>query len=111
MARSTTPVKCRSMSSSGCWGRALVWRLCACFKCSGHRAADCGDDRAAHEAGAKVLIDAASVGGRIRRSMCRRWIAISWFFRPQAVWADGIGVLYGKEELLDAMPPYQGGGT
>ena len=22
----------------------------------------------------------------------------------------GIGVLYGKRELLDAMPPYQGGG-
>jgi len=22
----------------------------------------------------------------------------------------GIGVLYGRQELLDAMPPYQGGG-
>ncbi|WP_370292244.1 SufS family cysteine desulfurase [Thalassolituus sp.] len=64
----------------------------------------------AHEVGAKVLIDGAQ--------------AVShWNVDVQALDADfyafsghklfgptGIGVLYGKEELLNAMPPYQGGG-
>jgi len=64
----------------------------------------------AHEVGAKVLVDGAQ--------------AVShWNVDVQALDADfyafsghklfgptGIGVLYGKEELLNAMPPYQGGG-
>ncbi|WVM93088.1 aminotransferase class V-fold PLP-dependent enzyme [Halopseudomonas pachastrellae] len=31
-------------------------------------------------------------------------------FRAQAVGPTGLGALYGKVALLDAMPPYQGGG-
>ena len=64
----------------------------------------------AHDIDAKVLIDGAQ--------------AVShWNVDVQALDADfyafsghklfgptGIGVLYGKEELLNAMPPYQGGG-
>jgi len=30
--------------------------------------------------------------------------------RPQNVGPTGIGILYGKSKLLNAMPPYQGGG-
>lgn len=64
----------------------------------------------AHKVGAKVMIDGAQ--------------AVShWDVDVQALDADfyafsghklfgptGIGVLYGKEALLNAMPPYQGGG-
>jgi len=42
--------------------------------------------------------------------MCSTLIAISMPFQPQAVRPTGMGVLYGKTELLEAMPPYQGGG-
>jgi cysteine desulfurase/selenocysteine lyase len=64
----------------------------------------------AHEVGAKTLIDGAQA-------------VAHWDIDVQALDADfyafsghklfgptGIGVLYGKEELLNAMPPYQGGG-
>ena len=43
--------------------------------------------------------------------MCRRWTATSTPSRGHKVYGPtGIGVLYGKRALLEAMPPYQGGG-
>ncbi|UZK03205.1 cysteine desulfurase [Venatoribacter cucullus] len=66
--------------------------------------------RMAHDVGAKVLVDGAQA-------------VAHWNVDVQALDADfyafsghklfgptGIGVLYGKEALLNAMPPYQGGG-
>ena len=66
--------------------------------------------RMAHDVGAKVLVDGAQA-------------VAHWDIDVQALDADfyafsghklfgptGIGVLYGKEALLNAMPPYQGGG-
>jgi cysteine desulfurase/selenocysteine lyase len=44
--------------------------------------------------------------------MCRRSIATSTFFRDIRCFAPtGIGVVYGKSEVLDNMPPWQGGGN
>jgi cysteine desulfurase/selenocysteine lyase len=66
--------------------------------------------RAAHRAGVKVLIDGSQsivhLGADVQALDCD-FIAFSGhkLYGP-----TGIGVLYGKEELLDAMPPYQGGG-
>jgi len=38
-------------------------------------------------------------------------IAIFWFFSSHKIYGPtGIGILYGKEKWLDALPPYQGGG-
>jgi len=66
--------------------------------------------RLAHDAGAKVLLDGAQAvahGGVDVQVLDCDFYAFSGhkLFGP-----TGIGVLYGKRELLDAMPPYQGGG-
>jgi cysteine desulfurase/selenocysteine lyase len=64
----------------------------------------------AHGAGAVVLVDAAQAVPHLRvdvRALGCDFLAFSGhkMFAP-----TGIGVLYGKQALLDAMPPYQGGG-
>ena len=64
----------------------------------------------AHEAGALVLVDAAQAMPHLRvdvRALDCDFLAFSGhkMFGP-----TGIGVLYGKRKLLDALPPYQGGG-
>jgi cysteine desulfurase/selenocysteine lyase len=64
----------------------------------------------AHDAGAVVLVDAAQAVPHLRvdvRALDCDFLAFSGhkMFGP-----TGIGVLYGKQTLLDAMPPYQGGG-
>ncbi|MFT4563199.1 MAG: cysteine desulfurase/selenocysteine lyase [Gammaproteobacteria bacterium] len=64
----------------------------------------------AHTVGAKVLIDGAQaiahIGVDVQDLDCDLYA-----FSGHKVFAPtGIGVLYGKRELLDAMPPYQGGG-
>jgi len=66
--------------------------------------------RAAHAAGVKVLIDGAQsvahMGADVQALDCDFFV----FSGHKLYGPTGIGVLYGKEALLDAMPPYQGGG-
>jgi len=66
--------------------------------------------RAAHLAGVKVLIDGSQsivhLGADVQASDCDFFV----FSGHKLYGPTGIGVLYGKEELLEAMPPYQGGG-
>ncbi len=64
----------------------------------------------AHNVGAKVLIDGA-------QSIQHKKIDVQtldcdfYVFSGHKVFGPtGIGILYGKEELLNKMPPYQGGG-
>jgi cysteine desulfurase/selenocysteine lyase len=64
----------------------------------------------AHDAGALALIDGAQAAPHMKidvQALDADFYAISGHkvFGP-----TGIGVLYGKSKLLDAMPPYQGGG-
>ena len=64
----------------------------------------------AHTAGAVVVVDAAQAAPHLKldvQDMICDFLALSGhkMYGP-----TGIGVLYGREELLDAMPPYQGGG-
>jgi cysteine desulfurase / selenocysteine lyase len=64
----------------------------------------------AHAVGALVLVDAAQAVPHLRvdvRALDCDFLAFSGhkMFGP-----TGIGVLYGKRKLLDALPPYQGGG-
>ncbi|UII31734.1 cysteine desulfurase [Fulvivirga ulvae] len=66
--------------------------------------------KAAHEVGAKVLIDGAQASAHLEidvQDLDCDFYAISAhkFYGP-----TGTGALYGKRELLEAMPPYQGGG-
>ncbi len=66
--------------------------------------------RAAHAVGAKVLIDGAQavvhMGADVQALDCDFYV----FSGHKLYGPTGIGVLYGKAALLDAMPPYQGGG-
>jgi cysteine desulfurase/selenocysteine lyase len=66
--------------------------------------------RLAHDAGARVLLDGAQAVSHIpvdvRTLDCDFYV----FSGHKLYGPTGIGVLYGKEELLDAMPPYMGGG-
>ena len=64
----------------------------------------------AHEVGAKVLIDGAQASSHITINVqdldCDFYaLSLHKIYGP-----TGMGILYGKKELLDAMPPYRGGG-
>jgi len=66
--------------------------------------------RMAHDAGAPVLVDGAQAAPHMPidvQELDADFYALSGhkMFGP-----TGIGVLYGKAKLLEAMPPYQGGG-
>ena len=64
----------------------------------------------AHERGVPVLVDGAQAvpHGRVdvRALGCDFYV----FSGHKVFGPSGIGVLYGKAELLESMPPYQGGG-
>jgi cysteine desulfurase/selenocysteine lyase len=66
--------------------------------------------RLAHDAGAIVVVDGAQaiahVGVDVRALDCDFYA----FSGHKIFGPTGIGALYGKAAILDAMPPYQGGG-
>lgn len=66
--------------------------------------------RLAHEAGAVVLIDGAQSVQHGKINVLDLDADFFAFSGHKMYGPTGIGVLYGKEKLLDAMPPYQGGG-
>lgn len=64
----------------------------------------------AHAHGALVLVDGAQAGPH-RRIDVRDLDADFYIFTGHKVYGPtGIGVLYGKQEWLERLPPYQGGG-
>lgn len=64
----------------------------------------------AHEFNAKVLIDGAQ-GVQHFKTDVQELNCDFYVFSGHKIYAEtGIGVLYGKHELLEQMPPYQGGG-
>ncbi|HLK33858.1 MAG TPA: aminotransferase class V-fold PLP-dependent enzyme, partial [Terriglobales bacterium] len=64
----------------------------------------------AHQQGVPVLIDGAQAAPRLKVDV-RELDADFYSFSGHKIYGPtGIGVLYGKASLLDAMPPYQGGG-
>jgi cysteine desulfurase / selenocysteine lyase len=66
--------------------------------------------RLAHRHGARVLIDGSQAAPH-RRVDVQALDCDFYVFTGHKVYGPtGIGVLYGKAALLDAMPPYQGGG-
>jgi cysteine desulfurase / selenocysteine lyase len=66
--------------------------------------------RAAHRAGALALVDGSQsivhLGAHVQELDCDFFV----FSGHKLYGPTGIGVLYGKEALLEVMPPYQGGG-
>jgi cysteine desulfurase/selenocysteine lyase len=64
----------------------------------------------AHQVGAYVLIDGAQAVAHLAVDVQDLNCDFYCFSGHKVYGPMGIGVLYGKEALLDAMPPYQGGG-
>ena len=65
---------------------------------------------AAHAAGALVLIDGAQAVPHARVDVRSLGADFYTFSGHKLYGPTGIGVLYGREEVLTAMPPWQGGG-
>jgi cysteine desulfurase/selenocysteine lyase len=65
----------------------------------------------AHQRGARTLVDGAQSVSRLRIDVQELDCDFFVFSGHKIYGPTGIGVLYGKADLLEAMPPYQGGGT
>jgi cysteine desulfurase/selenocysteine lyase len=66
--------------------------------------------RMAHARGVPVLVDGAQAVPHLRVDVQDLDCDFYAFSAHKMYGPTGIGVLYGKSELLDAMPPWQGGG-
>ena len=66
--------------------------------------------KSAHAEGVKVLIDGAQSAGHFKVDMQDLDADFFVFSGHKVFGPTGVGVLYGKYDLLEIMPPYQGGG-
>ncbi|MCZ2460459.1 MAG: cysteine desulfurase [Chitinophagales bacterium] len=64
----------------------------------------------AHAAGAVVLIDGAQSTAHLKIDVARMNCDFFALSAHKVYGPTGVGVLYGKKEILEEMPPYQGGG-
>ena len=64
----------------------------------------------AHKIGARVLIDGAQAASHISLNMQELDVDMYCFSAHKMYGPTGVGVLYGKEDILNEIPPYQGGG-
>ncbi|MDE0877773.1 MAG: cysteine desulfurase [Sphingomonas bacterium] len=65
----------------------------------------------AHGVGAKILLDGCQAVPRIAVDVAAIGCDFYVFSGHKLYGPTGIGVLWGRAHLLDAMPPYQGGGS
>ncbi|TAI47452.1 aminotransferase class V-fold PLP-dependent enzyme [Flagellimonas allohymeniacidonis] len=65
---------------------------------------------AAHKVGAAVLIDGAQAAPHIRADLQALDVDFYTISAHKVCGPTGVGMLYGKEEWLKKLPPYQGGG-
>ena len=65
---------------------------------------------AAHNTGAAVLIDGAQAAPHIQADVQELDVDFYTVSAHKMCGPTGVGVLYGKEEWLNKLPPYQGGG-
>jgi cysteine desulfurase / selenocysteine lyase len=66
--------------------------------------------RLVHDAGALLLVDGAQGAAHVRADVQALGADFYAFSGHKMCGPTGIGVLWGREALLDGMPPYQGGG-
>jgi cysteine desulfurase / selenocysteine lyase len=66
--------------------------------------------KAAHDAGAVVVADAAQGVPHLRTDVAALGCDFLAFSSHKMLGPTGIGVLWGRRELLEAMPPFLGGG-
>jgi cysteine desulfurase/selenocysteine lyase len=67
--------------------------------------------RMAHDAGAIVVVDGAQAGPKLPLDMAAIGADFYALTSHKMYGPTGIGALYGRRELLDAMPPFIGGGS
>lgn len=65
----------------------------------------------AHDAGAKVVIDGAQIVSQMAVNVQDIDCDFFVFSAHKLFGPFGFGVVYGKKDLLEKMPPYQGGGS
>ena len=65
----------------------------------------------AHRHGARVLVDGAQSVSHLRTNVQALDADFYVFSGHKVFGPTGIGAVYGKKEVLDAMPPWQGGGN
>ena len=66
--------------------------------------------RPAHAAGAVAIVDACQYVPHVPTDVQAMGADFLAFSAHKMCGPTGIGVLWGREELLDAMPPFLGGG-
>jgi len=64
----------------------------------------------AHAVGAKILIDGAQAAPHIETDLQALNVDFYVTSAHKMCGPTGVGILYGKTDLLNALPPYQGGG-
>ena len=67
--------------------------------------------RMSHKVGAKVFIDGAQAISHLSLDMQKLNADFYCFSAHKMYGPSGVGVLYGKEGILNSLPPYQGGGA
>ncbi|MEX0341260.1 MAG: aminotransferase class V-fold PLP-dependent enzyme [Erythrobacter sp.] len=65
----------------------------------------------AHSVGAKIMLDGCQAAPRMTLDMAALDCDFYAFSGHKIYGPTGIGVLWAREEILDAMPPWQGGGA
>ncbi len=65
----------------------------------------------AHRVGAKILLDGCQAAARLPVDVAALGCDFYAFSAHKLYGPTGIGALWGRAELLDAMPPWQGGGA
>ncbi|QPC98745.1 cysteine desulfurase [Qipengyuania soli] len=65
----------------------------------------------AHSVGAKILLDGCQAAPRMALDMVALDCDFYAFSAHKLYGPTGIGVLWAREDILDAMPPWQGGGA
>ena len=65
---------------------------------------------AAHNVGAAVLVDGAQAAAHIKADLQELNVDFYTISAHKMCGPTGVGILYGKEEWLNKLPPYQGGG-
>lgn len=67
--------------------------------------------KAAHRVGAKLLLDGCQAAPRMRLAMAELDCDFYVFSGHKLYGPTGVGVLWARQDILDAMPPWQGGGA